>query len=149
MSRARIFLLVLVVALLGLLHNVLWAPRSRTSSINVTELEATSGAPYTAVIIYLVALSRVSELLESLASLHKNLPGPPWPIVLYHTGDFDAADTRQGFVSELQAYIGAANGSWAFSERVEFVRLDWRWPEGTSSDVDVLQPVMPHVWPGE
>jgi len=47
------------------------------------------GLPYTAAILYLVRLEDASNLLDSLASVKRNLPGPPWPVILFHTGDFD------------------------------------------------------------
>lgn len=105
--------------------------------------------PYTAVILYLVTLSRVSELLDSLASINTNLPGPPWPIVLFHTGDFDGEHQRLEFIAQVRSHIGQENGSFQFAERIEFARLDWRLPEDISTDKDIVDPVDAHRWPGE
>lgn len=153
----RIWGFVLFLLTFVLLYNALWAPESRsyrpwsqiTSKPNTDIDVVDTSAPYTAVVLYLVSLSRASELLESLASLHANVPGPAWPILLMHTGDFDEMDTRTDFVAELRTHIGAENGSWAFGNRIEFVRLDWTFPPGVSTDVDVVKPVMPHIWPGK
>lgn len=106
------------------------------------------GLPYTAAILYLVRLEDASELLDSLASVKRNLPGPPWPVILFHTGDFDEEGSRIELVDNVYNHLGANNGSKEFSERIEFVKLDWRLPEGISSDVDVVDPVFAHRWPG-
>jgi len=103
---------------------------------------------YTALILYLTRLSEAAELLESLASVNRNLPGHPWPIVLFHTGDFDDESQRTDFIYSLRDHIGEANGSRAFSERIEFVKLDWQLPEGISSDIEVVNPVHGSRWPG-
>jgi hypothetical protein len=36
-----------------------------------------------------------------------------------------------------------------FGNRIEFVRLDWRLPEGIPEDKEVLKPVESFRWPGE
>lgn len=147
MTRLRISGVILVVLLVALVHNTAWSPRSRTSRL-WGKLSHDDNS-YTAVILYLIAQSRASELLQSLASLHANVPGPDWPIILYHTGDYDEESSRSDFVSEVRSFIGAENGSTAFSDRLEFIRLDWKWPLGLSTDVNEIQPFQPHVWPGE
>lgn len=106
------------------------------------------GLPYTAAILYLVRLEDASNLLDSLASVKRNLPGPPWPVILFHTGDFDEEGRRIELVDNVYNHLGANNGSKEFSERIEFVKLDWRLPKGISSDVDVVDPVFAHRWPG-
>ena len=106
------------------------------------------GLPYTAAILYLVRQEDASELLDSLASVNRNVPGPPWPVILFHTGDFDEEGPRIEFVDNVYHHLGANNGSKAFSERIEFVKLDWQLPKGISSDVDVVDPVFAHRWPG-
>jgi mannosyltransferase len=100
-------------------------------------------------IIYLVRISDVSELLESLASVNRYLPGHPWPVVLFHTSDFDRQTGRTDFIAHLQKFIGADNASIAFSERIEFVKLDWQLPVGISTSKDVLNPVDDDRWPGK
>jgi mannosyltransferase len=129
------------------------SPRIRTATLGfqsqIVDANTAVAIPYTAVIIYLVNLYRSFELLESLATVNRNLPGHPWPIVLFHTGDYDHDSIRMDFLGQLINYIGAENGSVAFSERIEFVKLDWQLPEGISADIDVVNPVDPFRWPGE
>lgn len=149
--RSRRKLLYIVLASLSLLC-LFWVPQIRTSEQwfqSEVYLSNEETFPYTAAIIYLVTLSRVPELLESLASVNKHLPGHPWPVVLFHTGDFDHATTRTDFIGQLQSYIGAENGSMAFSNRVEFVKLNWQFPKGMSTDKDIVDPVDSHRWPGK
>ena len=105
--------------------------------------------PYTAVVVYLVTLSRVSELLESLASIDANLPGPSWPIVLFHTGDFDDKHEHTGLIAQVQIYIGERNGSLPFAKRIEFAKLDWKLPVGIPADKDIVDPIDSGRWPGK
>jgi mannosyltransferase len=129
------------------------SPRIPTATVgfqsNILEGSTAVEIPYTAVIIYLVNLSRSSELIESLATVSRNLPGHVWPIILFHTGDYDHDIVRMDFIGQLIDYIGAENGSVAFSERIEFVKLDWQLPEGISADMDVVNPIDKFRWPGE
>ncbi|KIM89451.1 glycosyltransferase family 15 protein [Piloderma croceum F 1598] len=106
------------------------------------------GLPYTAAILYLIRLEDASDLLDSLASVKRNLPGPPWPVILFHTGDFDEEGPRIELVDNVYNHLGANNASKEFTERIEFVKLDWRLPEGISPDVNVVNPVFAHQWPG-
>jgi len=134
-----------------LLLYIFWSPHRRT--LLWSESDAHLGdhepLPYTAAIIYLAGVDRAGELLESLASVDRNLPGHPWPIVLFHTGDFDHDFEREEFLSLLHNYLGADSGSEAFVERIEFVKLDWQLPKGIPPDVDVIKPVDSHRWPSE
>ena len=59
-----------------------------------------STPPYTSAIIYLVWLSHPDELLELLASVNAYLPlRDPWPIILFHTGDFDETPVQDDFLA--------------------------------------------------
>lgn len=125
-------------------------PQSQTAKIwSKFRPDTNASTPYTAVILYLISVSRISELLESFASLNANLPGYPWPIVLFHTGDFDEQSTRTELLNQVHAHLGGKNGSLHFTSRIEFVKLDWTLPEGISSDIKVVDPVHPEVWPGK
>jgi hypothetical protein len=115
---------------------------------NEARMSANSALPYTAAIVYLVRLADVSELLDSLASVNRDVPGHPWPVILFHTGDFDEETPRMEFLSHLHDHIGAENGSRALSDRIEFVKLDWQLPIGISSDVKIVDPVEADRWPG-
>ncbi|KAF9030148.1 nucleotide-diphospho-sugar transferase [Hymenopellis radicata] len=104
--------------------------------------------PFTAVILYLVSQSRVVEMLDSLASLHANLPGHPWPVVLFHTGDFDDVEAQQTLVRQVDEYLGADAESMRFAARLEFVKLEWALPEGIPDNVTQVDPVEAFRWPG-
>ena len=111
----------------------------------------TSHPPYTGAIIYLVRLSHADELLESLASVNAYLPlRDPWPIILFHTGDFDETPVQADFLASLREKIGGRSNRSAgdFSDRVEFVKLDWVLPEGIADTMEELDPISPSSWPG-
>ena len=132
---------------------LLWSPRlqiSRHWSKLVGGWPTDHKLPYTAAIVYLVRLSDASDLLESLASVNANLPlAQPWPIVLFHTGDFDAESSRKDFIIQLHNRIGVENGSLDFASKIEFVKLDWRLPEGIPADKEALNPIDSYRWPGK
>ena len=110
-----------------------------------------STPPYTGAIIYLVRLSHADELLESLASVNAYLPlRDPWPIILFHTGDFDETPAQDDFLASLREKIGGRFNRSAedFSDRVEFVKLDWVLPEGIADTMEELDPISPISWPG-
>jgi mannosyltransferase len=111
--------------------------------------EAVLAPAYTAAIIYLARISRVSEILESLASVNRNLTGHPWPVILFHAGDFEHDSIRLDFIGRLYDYIGTENGSAAFLQRVEFVQLDWQLPKSISADKEIVKPLDSFRWPGE
>lgn len=147
----------------ALLLFLLWSPRSTyrlQADHNAVEMPNGSiilppsttpsiSSSYTAVILYLVRASRISELLQSLASINSNLPGPKWPIIFFHTGDFDEEHARADLIAQVHDYIGARNGSWQLTTRFEFVKLDWKLPEGISQNKTVVDPVESYRWPGK
>jgi mannosyltransferase len=91
----------------------------------------------------------MSKLLESLASINANLPGPSWPIVLFHTGDFDDKHEHTGLIAQVQIYIGERNRSFPFAKRIEFAKLDWKLPVGIPADKDIVDPIDSGRWPGK
>jgi mannosyltransferase len=72
----------------------------------------------------------------------------PWPIILFHPGDYDSLDDRDSLKKGLLEKIGYQNDAVAFVKRIEFERLDWKLPEGIPSDVHEIQPAYDWVWPG-
>ncbi len=104
--------------------------------------------PFTAVILYLISQSRVVEMLDSLASLHAKLPGHPWPILMFHTGDFDDAAAQQTLIRQVDEYLGGDAESMLFAARLEFVKLDWALPEGIPDNVTQVDPIEAFRWPG-
>lgn len=148
--RIRISLVFLASALI---LTVLWLSNqlkpSRFGLEFQLETAGVHASPYTAVILYLVTLSRESLLLDSLASINTNLPGPPWPIILFHTGDYDDERKRVEFITRLHDHIGLERGSILFAQRIKFVRLEWRLPEGIPADKETVDPVDSFRWPGK
>jgi mannosyltransferase len=72
----------------------------------------------------------------------------PWPIILFHPGDYDNPDDRNSLKAGLLDKIGYEADALAFLTRIEFERLYWKLPAGIPSDVDALDPIYRHVWPG-
>ena len=61
------------------------------------------------------------------------LPGHPWPIILFHTGDFDEESPQTNLIGHLHDLIRVGNALRASSDRIEFVKLDWQLPKGILS----------------
>jgi mannosyltransferase len=112
--------------------------------------------PYTAAIIYLASARRVEELVKSLTLVAMNLrTGSPWPIILFHTGDFDDVEATSKFGTLLlESLTEATNLSTPalrieFIPRIKFSKLHWSLPEGIPDNVTLVHPVHPQVWPGK
>ncbi len=106
-------------------------------------------APYSAAITYLISIHRSQELILSLSYLFSNVPSRhPWPIVLFHEGDFTERAMQLELKRQLYAYIGASPTAWHFLDRLEFEELHWTLPDGISADINVVKPVYDFVWPG-
>ncbi|EJD05230.1 nucleotide-diphospho-sugar transferase, partial [Fomitiporia mediterranea MF3/22] len=103
---------------------------------------------YTAVVLYLVQLSRFHDLLLSLSLLYKNVKMQTWPILLMHTDDFNDPATRTEFMIRLYDSIGGGQEARWFVDRIEWIKLEWTWPESISHDKSVVQPAFEHAWPG-
>jgi mannosyltransferase len=71
----------------------------------------------------------------------------PWPIVLFHPGDYDDPNDRKSLRAGLLEKIGYEKDALIFLGRIEFVKLDWTLPEGLPS-VDELDPLYRDHWPG-
>ncbi len=105
--------------------------------------------PYSAAIVYLISLRRSQELILSLSYLFSNVPSQhPWPIILFHVGDFAEKAAQVELKRQLYAYIGTSTAAWRFLDRLEFEELHWTLPEGVSADINVVKPVFDYVWPG-
>ncbi|KZT57448.1 glycosyltransferase family 15 protein [Calocera cornea HHB12733] len=114
--------------------------------------------PYTAAIVYLVKESQVSNLLLSLSLLWHNVPLQcSYPIVLFHDGYFRQPYVRRAFRDKLLLLLmgrmekdghAAVLRALEAINGIEFVELNPTLPKGISSDVEVVDPVFPEVWPG-
>jgi hypothetical protein len=116
----------------------------------LTRIQSDHPPEYSAVILYLVLTRRNEETFKSLSLLFQNAPHLyPWPIVLFHSGDFNDKFAGEDFRSRLLAEIGAGTeNSLNFVNRIGFERLDLTLPEGMSSNVAVIKPVFADGWPG-
>jgi mannosyltransferase len=72
----------------------------------------------------------------------------PWPIILFHPGDYDGVDERSSLKRGLLEKIGYEKDALAFAERIEFERLYWELPEGIPSNISEINPLYDWVWPG-
>ncbi|EJT98413.1 nucleotide-diphospho-sugar transferase [Dacryopinax primogenitus] len=114
--------------------------------------------PYTAAIVYLVKESQVSNLLLSLSLLWHNVPMQcSYPIVLFHDGYFRPAYVQRAFRDKLLLLLmgrmekdghGVVLKMLEAINGIEFIELEPRLPRGVSSNIDVVDPVFPDVWPG-
>ena len=112
---------------------------------------------YTAAIIYLGSLSRMQSMVLSLFYLFHNLKTPPYPIVIFHTGDFDTHPQQLKLKHYLYDYISAKSSkvtgelllsALLFTERLEFEKLIWELPANLP-DRQALEPITaPENWPG-
>ncbi|KAF9514053.1 glycosyltransferase family 15 protein [Hydnum rufescens UP504] len=112
--------------------------------------------PYTAAIIYLASVRRSAELVRSLTLVAQNLHTGPrqWPIILFHTGDFDYAGPRSELLARLETSLSkvADNTGSAllsvFISRIYFSKVHWSLPEGIPDNITLVDPVQAGSWPG-
>lgn len=111
---------------------------------------APAGPEYTAAVVYLISLDRMEELPESLGKAQRHVVWrEQWPIVLFHTGEFDSIDVQMDFWDAVMKNEWSGPVYLELLNRVEFVRLDWSLPEGVNPDIDVYKPEeFAHRWPG-
>src|ERR1700712_4666029 len=51
---------------------------------------------YTAAVVYLIQKSRMEDIPHSLSEAQRQIPWrSQWPIVLFHTGDYDTTEQRR------------------------------------------------------
>ena len=108
--------------------------------------------PYSAVFVYLARPSATSDLIKSLELLDTNLPTrSQWPIILFHTGDYDGPAARELLVERLHEEIDDESRYDRIVARLEYEKLEWKLPEGIPNDVNLVDPVPFHRdrWPGK
>lgn len=147
--------LIAFVTLLALLEYQLTLQSALASWVRPSESPAPSlPSPeddFSAAIVYLAEKRRLDDTMHSLGSLLRYIPWrSPWPIILFHTGDFDDQDVLAEFNTKLE------EGEWTkevhsqLRERIEFVRIEFTLPPGVSPDVDVYKPEeWAFRWPGK
>ncbi|KAF9514049.1 glycosyltransferase family 15 protein [Hydnum rufescens UP504] len=87
--------------------------------------------PYTAAIIYLASVRRSAELVRQ------------WPIILFHTGDFDYAGPRSELLARLETSLSKVATTQAR------LYLHWSLPEGIPDNITLVDPVQAGSWPGK
>lgn len=105
---------------------------------------------YSAAIIYLAEKRRLEETLHSIGSLQLYIPWrSQWPILLLHTGDFDEPEMVEEFYGKLKTHGRTRQFYSQLRQRLEFVRVEFKFPPGVSPDRDVFKPeVWADRWPG-
>lgn len=109
------------------------------------------GLGYTAVLLYLIEPSRMEVTAQSLGLQQRNIPWRrQWPIVLFHTGDYNTQASRNEFWDAIRESEWTKDVYQELVDRVEFVQLEFTLPPGMPDDVDVYKPqVSADRWPGE
>jgi hypothetical protein len=126
------------------------SPLSNATFVPPTCATSPADPDYNAVILYVVSSNRGTELINSLIKVYQNMAlTRPWPIVLFHPGDYDNPDGRNSFRAGLLGKIGYEKDALDFLKRIEFERMHWTLPEGISSNVDEVDPVFHGEWPGK
>jgi len=105
---------------------------------------------YTAAVVYLAQAVRLDDTLHSLGSLQLNIPWhSQWPIILFHTGDFDDHQVLAEFYTKLEKNKWTKTVHSKLRQRIEFVNIEFTFPAGVSPDINVYKPeVFDFWWPG-
>ena len=112
-------------------------------------LKQTESIGYSAVVVYLVTSSQLRELMLSLSYLNQNVPMRPWPIVLMYGPELDDEAHRTLFTVRLYEFLGGGQEAQWFLDRIQWNRLDLKFPKDILLDEDRLQPSFRDLWPGE
>lgn len=146
-----------LVALVGLVFMLMAAyqldPAAPTSRIRqMLGFQSTGLEPvdYTAALVYLVERRRMEDIPHSLGEAQRNIPWRrQWPIILFHTGDYDTEDSRNEFFSAIRENEWSQNVYHQLRNRIEFVKLNFTLPPGIPEDKSIYKPqVSEDKWPG-
>ncbi|KAJ7740866.1 glycolipid 2-alpha-mannosyltransferase-domain-containing protein [Mycena olivaceomarginata] len=110
-----------------------------------------SGAPYTASVVYLLTtqpLARPKESISrSLLLLQKNVPWRyQWPILLFHAGIYDSVDSQSQFLDDIRDGRYSEQRNYKLIQRIEFVYFRHDLPVGIPAADDETE--YEHVWGG-
>lgn len=73
-----------------------------------------------------------------------------WPVLLFHTGEFDIAESRNRFFEDMKTHEWSRDAYLLLRARIEFVKVKFTFPPGVSSDVNMYKPKeFEYRWPGE
>lgn len=106
---------------------------------------------YTAAIVYLIQKSRMEDIPHSLSEAQRQIPWrSQWPMVLFHTGDYDTEEQRREFWETIRTNEWSRDVYELLKNRVEFHKLEFELPAGMPKDKSVYKPqVSEDKWPGE
>lgn len=106
---------------------------------------------YTAALVYLIERRRMDDIPHSLGEAQRNIPWQrQWPIVLFHTGEYDAQDARDEFYTVIKENKWSRDVYFQLRNRIEFVKLEFQLPPGIPEDKSVYKPqVSEEKWPGK
>ena len=151
LERRRLLALALVAAVLALF---VYQRKLRVESwirLPASPAPSPPDSNFTAAIVYLAERGRLDDTLHSLGSLQLHIPWrSQWPIVLFHTGDFDDHNSLAEFYAKLEENEWTKTVHSQLRRRVEFVRIEFTFPPGVSPDIKVYKPkVFDFRWPGK
>lgn len=131
------------------------APSSRVGHIlglGPIDKELVEAGPlnYTAALVYLIERRRMEDIPHSLGEAQRNIPWQrQWPIILFHTGDYDSQEARDEFYGVIQENEWSKDVYYHLRNRIEFVKLEFKLPPGVPEDKAVYKPqVSEEKWPG-
>jgi len=105
---------------------------------------------YTAALVYMVERRRMEQIPHSLGEAQRNIPWRrQWPIILFHTGDYDTKESQKEFFSAIRENEWSRDVYHQLRNRIEFVKLDFKLPPGVPEDKSIYKPqVSEDKWPG-
>jgi hypothetical protein len=156
-ERPRLAALALAacVTLLALLVYQLTLRSELTSWFRTPESPApslpSSENTYTAAIIYLAERDRLDDTIHSLGSLQLYIPWrSQWPIILFHTGDFDDHEVVSEFYTKLEEDKWTKRLHSRLRKRIQFLKIEFTFPPAVSPDINVYKPEeFGWRWPGK
>lgn len=106
---------------------------------------------YTAAVLYLISGDRTDTVLTSLGKMQRHVAWRrQWPILLFHTGEFDSEESQTRFYEDMKTHEWSDMVYLSLKQRIEFIKFDFAFPPGVSSDINVYKPEeFAHRWPGE
>jgi hypothetical protein len=126
------------------------APASRMTQMLGLQSAAIEPVDYTAALVYMIERRRMEDIPHSLGEAQRNIPWRrQWPIILFHTGDYDAEDSRNEFFSAIRENEWSHDVYHQLRNRIEFVKLNFKWPPGVPENKSIYKPqVSEEKWPG-
>ena len=92
----------------------------------------------------------MEQIPHSLGEAQRNIPWRrQWPIILFHTGDYDTKEPQKEFFSAIRENEWSRDVYHQLRNRIEFVKLDFKLPPEVPEDKSIYKPqVSEDKWPG-